>query len=113
MQFGEVHMYGRPSATRGGVVDNVIVNQRAGVQKLQCGEQQQGLLVDRIIGPGSHRAVTPVGEGRPEPLSAAHYEVLEYTDQTVVRGSDVAGFGPPSGQILPQLFGDCAGQLNG
>lgn len=97
MQFGEVHVHSRPSATGCGVVDNVVVHQRAGVQQFQCREQQQGLLVDRIVGPGRHRAVTPVGEGRPEPLSAAQDEILEYADQTVVRGADVAGFGAPGG----------------
>ena len=42
MQLGEMHVCGGHTAPGGGVVDDVVVHQRAGVQQFQRGEQPQG-----------------------------------------------------------------------
>lgn len=76
------------------------------MQQLQCGEQQQGLVVDEIAGTGVDSAITPIGERRAKSLPAAQDEVLEDPDEAVVVDADVGGLGAPTRQITAELGGD-------
>ena len=113
VQLGEVHVCGRHAPAGGGVVDDVVVHEGAGVQQFQRREQSQHAVVDRLLGIRRHRPVAPVRESRAQPLAAAQDEVLQNGDQPVVVRTDVGGPGPAGGQMLPKLFGDRAGQLGG
>jgi len=76
------------------------------VQQLQCGEQQQRLVVDEIARAGADGAITPVGERRAKSLAAAQDEVLEDPDEAVVVAADIGGLGAPIRQITMELGGD-------
>ena len=60
-----------------------------------------------------HRAPAPVGERRAQSLAAAQHELLEGGGQLGVVGADVGGVAAAIAQVLPQLVGDGAGQLDG
>lgn len=94
-------------------VDDVVMDQRAGMQQFQCGEQSQGAVADRVAGVGGGGPVAPVGECRAESLSAEEDEVLENRDKAVVVGSDVGRPGTAVGQISAQLPSDGAGEFGG
>ena len=106
-----MHMSGGHSTAGGGVVDDVVMYQGAGVQQLQSGEQPQNLLAYWVVGSGGHRPVAPVGESRAQPFAAAEDEVLENGDQPVVFGADVGRTGTAIGQVDPELIGDAAGEI--
>jgi hypothetical protein len=83
------------------------------VQQLQGPEQAQHAGIGRLVGVGRHGAPAPVGECRSEPLAAAQHELFERGRQAAVVGADVCGVAATLAEILPQLVGDGAGQLNG
>ena len=113
VQIGELHVRGRHTAAGGRVVDHVVVNQRAGVQQFQRGEQPEYPVVDAVLRPGGDRPIAPVRESRTQPLAAAQHEVLQRGDQAVVIRADVRRVGASAPQIPPKLVGDGAGQLGG
>ncbi len=81
VQRREVDMSGRPAAAGGGIVDHIVMHQRAGVQQLQRGKEQQHF---RIRIPGRHGAPAPIGEGGPQPLPPVEHKILEGGDQNPV-----------------------------
>ncbi len=76
---GEAAMHGRLPATGVRAVDQIIVNQRRGLEELECGSRRDDrILVGGARGPvttAAHvtgrRSPAPVAERRPEPLPAA------------------------------------------
>lgn len=111
--FGEQPVHGRQAAARRGVVDDVVVDQRAGLQQLERREQAQHVGTGHCVGRFDHRAPAPVGERGPHTFTAAQDELLDSCGQFGVHRTDVCAVTATFAQVLAQLFGDGAGQLDG
>ena len=110
VQRGEADVNRWLAAAGGGVVDDVVMHQSAGVQQLQRGKQQQHFGIGLRVG---HRTPSPIREGGPQPLAAAQHKVFQRRDQGSVVTTDVRGVAAPVVQVSAKLVGNGAGQLDG
>ena len=110
---GEQPVHGRQPAAGGRGVDHIVVHQRARVQQLQRREQPQYRRCDGIGDGICHRTPAPVGERRAQPFTTAQHEFFEGGGELRVVGADVCGVAATIAEILAQLVGDGAGQLDG
>ena len=110
---GEQPVHGRQPAAGGGGVDHIVVHQRTRVQQLQRREQPQYRRIDGILDGICHRTPAPVGERRAQPLTTAQHEFFEGGGELRVVGADVCDVTATLAEILPQLVGDGACQLDG
>jgi hypothetical protein len=109
VQVGEFDVRRWPAPPRRRAVDYVVMHQRRGVQQLERREQHQHPRVRIVVG---HRAPTPIGEGRAQPLAAGENELFQARDQVGVVAADVGGRIAALAQVSAQLFGDGVGELN-
>lgn len=99
VQRGELHVDGRFAPPGRGAVDDVIVDERAGVEKFQRGTYPENFGVPRVWVVGD-RAPAPVGECRAQPLTAAQHKPVQGGDGVLIVLPDVRGVLAAFGQEL-------------
>ena len=110
MPLGEDPVHRGQSTPGGRGIDHVVVHQRARVQQLEGREQPEH------VGPGLRAgdgAPTPVGERGPQPFAAAQHELFDRFGEDRVVRADVRRVSAALTQVVPQLFVDGCGQLDG
>ena len=83
------------------------------MQQLQRREQPQHRRVNRVLAGIGNGTPTPVRERRAQPFTAAQHELFERGGQFRVIRADISGIAATTAEVLPQLIGDGARQLDG
>src|SRR5690606_38508644 len=102
VQLLELPVHRRVAAPGVGLVDEVVVHERTGLQQFQCaGGPQRRLRFRAVIGT-TGGAPAPPGEGGPESFAAAQHEVGEFGDRCGERRIELGGVGSSGLQVLGQ-----------